>query len=79
MLLAQGPQGARSQSPTLADPERQRLIEERCRKELASLVEDVGALVLVFLQHSRLHRSSVAEHILQSRPVLFLRETDDGA
>ena len=41
-------------------------------------MEDVGALVLVFLQHSRLHRSSVAEHILQSRPVLSLRERDDG-
>ena len=54
-----------------------RRIEEGYKKEFASLV-DTGAWVPVPLEQSRLLRSSVPDRILQPRPVLALRENDDG-
>ena len=39
---------------------------------------DTGAWALVRLEQSRLFRSSVPERMLQPRPVLTLRDKDDG-
>ena len=45
---------------------------------MTSLVEDTKDWVLVSLERSRLLRSSIPDRILQPRPVVTLRERDDG-